>query len=476
MPTADTGDWDLVVEIAAQALSQAVAGMLPTSFPSSQVSSPAFTATVTPALAPAGVTLSPGGNMTISVAFDGTALDVTNLTMPPRGVSNPPPPWLAHITLTGRTQITVPLRMRGNSLVADFTGSPQVTVQLDSSSLLAAPLVQFALAAAYLHGDQTEYNLAVEALIRTISDAIQSAVAGIVRAGGVVTLVPAPALPPPAAISASALLVQAQSLHACYAIGGVAGDVNLITRSMLRRSSVSGQPSDRAAFALGNASLLRDFLRPVVVARLGLPASGFVRGHPCMFIGAAPLPVPAIAGLPAGVIARVVLQSFSAGIDESGLLHVGGTVKADGVGGAFTIDATFDAAFTITASTSGQALTIAVTAAATPVVRSQVSLAWWFVLAGVLTGGVTVAAIDLLAVTFGGPLLNGPIGTALAGMIGVVPTQTIPLPNSAPPLSVGTTRTVEPDSARRVISFSIPGGSFSIPDSFRSHDVIVTLI
>jgi len=215
-----------------------------------------------------------------------------------------------------------------------------------------------------------------------------------------------------------------QSLHLLYAVGGPAGDPNLISRSMLLTSG-AGVPLDAVALDISNACLLRDLIRPVLAARLALPSAGFLSSHPCFFIGASPLTVPG--GIPFRA-AGVVVNSVMTGIDEAGLLRVSIRLTLLGIGGAFTYKATINAAMRMTATLSGRTLTVTLAPSGTPVVtNSDIDIAWWVYAAGAFTGGSlllsVLATIDLL----GGLLLAGPVGAAVGA---VAPTVTVnaPLP------------------------------------------------
>lgn len=475
MPTADTGNWDLVVEIAASTVSTLVATRLTTAaLPARQVSNARFAGTVTPAFSPTGLTLSANGDVSISFSIDKTTVHVSQLNGAPPGIPNPPTPPLSEIALKGVVTVTDHLDLVSNAVVIDFSasplvGQPKIVVALQESELLASELVTLMLAYAYLLGGQTGYDTAKAQLLADVRSEVESAVQQAVAGLGTVTVLPAPVLPPPLAVSSSALLVQTPSFHVCYAIGGPAGNVALISRSLLLSSSITGMPVDAGAFALGNASLLRDFVRPALVAAAGLPPGGFVPGHPCFFLGAAPLAVP---GVPPGIVAATV-DSVLAGIDESGMLHVLAHVSAATTDGSFSISASVDATFAVTATISGGTLTLGVTPVGVPAVSSDLSIAWWIYVYGAVTGGFGLVQILAFGDLFAGALLNGPLASGLAGALPAV-TASMPLPAGLGTLTVRSARTFEADAGRRLISLA--GGAFTIADPFRSHDVIVNVI
>jgi hypothetical protein len=106
------------------------------------------------------------------------------------------------------------------------------------------------------------------------------------------------------------------------------------------------------------------------------------------------------------------------------------------------------------------------------VVSSDVSIAWWMYLAGALAGGLTLVGVLAAIDSFAGLLINGAIGTAVAGALPTI-TVPIPLPGRAPALTLRALTSTQPDSATRSTTL-FPG--LTISDPFRSHDLIVNLV
>lgn len=471
MPATDTGNWDLVIEVATSALQRVVGGLLPSALPASAVSSPAFNGTVTPHLAPGSVNLDGDGDITIGISIDGTVLHVDELNLSIPSVSNPPPAWLATIGLRGQVRITDYLEMQGNDLVIDFSPGrlqPHVAVLLEEDSLLSAPLVQFALAAAYLAGGQTAYLEARTELVEEVERQIGQQVRSAIIAKGRVVVVAAPSFVGNP-IASSALRTDPQSLHLCYALCNPAGSVGAISRSMLL-TTTAGVRVDVAAFAINNACLLGCFLKPRVMRRLGLPASGFRSDHPCLFFGPSSIAVP---GLPQ-VITEVKVNSLITGIDEAGQLRLQVDLTANGVAGAFKITASTDFAFAISASVTRSVLSIEFNEARPPIVDSDIAIEWWVYLAGGLTGGIGLATIIGLADVLGDKLLDGPMEGLIKDTVDTIPPVIVPLPGAMPPVRVREVNSKQPDSVRRSISPSPP--IFKLPDPFRSHDLIINFI
>jgi hypothetical protein len=283
---------------------------------------------------------------------------------------------------------------------------------------------------------------------------------------GVVTVVPA--TPP---ITVQNFRTTPASLEALCGVGGPAGNRNLITRSILR-SNTSGVFIDAAALCVNNRSLLRDFIRPALTTRFGLTTGGFNATHPFQWAGSVPLPIPSIP-----LVSSASLLSMTAGVDEVQRLHVLGSAIAAGSAGAFSVTIRFDLAVTVAASTDGVTLTITPTLAGTPTVNSDISIAWWVYVGGILAGGIGLTAVLAAIDLFGGLFLNGPISSAIAGAVaGALPA--IPVPISGPGLprivsAVSSVSLNQADAAAQ--TFTLPGTTLTVPDGFRQHDLIVTM-
>lgn len=470
MPVPDNGGWDLTVEIAANALAALIGGALPPA-PPRQIQTNLASGTLTPQVRITGATLSATADLTVSLSTDGTMLRITQLTFPPG--AGTPPALPVDVEIKATVRVTARLTMRSNALVVDFApmpvlNQPLVVADVDDEVLLEPPFL-ILLAWAFANGGQAGLDQMRRLILDTLEDGLENGVRDAVTSLGTVVLVPAPTLPPPLAVTGSALLASPASLRVFYSVGGPAGNTSLVTRSMLLTSSVTGTPADAAALCISNACLLRDFVRTGLIAPpLALPAGGFLAGHPCLFVGPVPIPLPA-GGIPG--VAGATFDSLLAGTDEAGLLHLVASMTATGVGGSFTYRATVDASFAFSASASGGTLTLAFTPVTPPAVRSDVSIAAWVYVAAGLTGGAALVGVLAAVDAFAGAAVDGPIATAIGGALPTI-TLGIPLPSRLPALAVRTSSTAQPDSTRR----SIPIGGISIPDPFRSHDIIVNLI
>jgi hypothetical protein len=171
-------------------------------------------------------------------------------------------------------------------------------------------------------------------------------------------------------------------------------------------------------------------------------------------------------------ITRVTLDSLIAGIDEAGLLHIVTRLTATGTMGTFTVSALVDNSFRFAATSRGGTLTLTVTPIVPSAVTSDVSIPWWMYVAGAVVGGMTLVGVEVAIDSFAGLLINGAIGTAIAGVLPTI-TAPVPLPGRTPALTPRALTSTQPDSARRLVTFA-PG--ITIPDPFRSHDLIVNLV
>ena len=479
MSAADNGGWDVAVEVATNALLSLIGPLFPAQLPQRQVATPLFQGTLTPRASVTGVSLTTAGDVTVDVSINGTSLRVTNLSVQLPGVTNPPPDWLAEVPIEGVVHVTDRLEMRANALVVDFRPTPVLNQPVVVAEIreVNSPLVSIALALAFASGGQQALEQARNTLQQTIRTNVEAdardAVATLTAPGpvpqtpGVITLVPAPSLP--FAITASSFSATPASLHVLYAMGP-AGNTSLISRSMLLTSSLTGAPVDVAAISLGNVSLLRDFVAASLMGPpLGLPSALFVAGHPCFFVGPVAIPLP---GGPVPGITRVTLDSLLAGIDEAGLLHLVTRLTATGAAGAFTISALVDNSFRLAATAGGGTLTLTVTPIVPSAVTSDVSIAWWMYVAGALAGGLTLVGVLAAIDAFTGLLINGAIGTAIAGSLPTF-TAAVPLPGRASALTPRALSSTQPDAARRSVTL-LPG--ITISDPFRSHDLIVDLV
>jgi len=190
--------------------------------------------------------------------------------------------------------------------------------------------------------------------------------------------------------------------------------------------------------------------------------------------------VTTVPGGPIAGIASLTFNSIFGGIDGTNIRLLI-NMTANGVSGAFSIDASIDAAFSVTAGVgSPPSLTVALVGP--PSVRTDLSIAWW-VYAGVALVpfvGVPLATVLAAADAFAGLIANGPIATAIAGVAGGLGGSfSFPLGGGLPPLSVRSPVSLgQPNAILRTVSVTVPGVSFPLPilDPFPDNDVILTLV
>jgi hypothetical protein len=468
MPTADHGDFDLVVEVATTAITSAIRSGFTLSFPPTQVSLPELVGQVIPQASVSDVSLASNGDITITITIDGTILRADRIVI--GGSTFDPPEWLRDIRIDGTVRVTDRVEQRGLSVIVDFTptpvlGHPRVEPNVDERAVLASPLIAFYLAQQILQGP-VAYQEARRQLMAQINDRIAAAVKSAVQALGVQTLVPAP----PAPVTRAALLVSPASLRLLYTLGGAPGNPAAITRSRLLLGS-SGVSVDAAAITLNNGSLLRDFVRPAVAGALTIPTTAFTAGHPCFFAGS-PIPLPLPGGLPPGIVGATT-NFVIAGIDETGALRIILVLRATGVGGTFTLTASIDMTVAISATTSGGTTTMTIAMAGPPAVTSDVEIPAWVYVAAALTGGTILVGVLAAVDAFAGGFAAGAIGGIITG--GFTPfTVGLPFPSRLPPLIQRSFGLNQADAPRRVLQ--APGVPFTIPDPFRAHDLFLKFV
>lgn len=477
MPTPDHGNFDFAIEIAQDTLTSVAKSHGIPPIPPWPFDTPDMRGRVKLQIRIDDINLVVPNIFRLILNMQGSTIEVTHITL--SGVSSPVQPWLQNVAIGGTIVIDDLLEMRSNTLLVDFTaddaaGTPMVRVNLDESAILASPLIQFILAQAILEDPVggTVYQQKRTQLLQRIKDGITQGVRGYVTSLGVRNLVPPliPGVPPLIpGVTSSNFRVGDRAIHVLYHTCGSGGNPALIARSNLLRRTSDGQPLDVASLILSNSGFLGCFVRPSITASAGLSPAGFVPGHPFLWFGRIPFAIPG--GLPAG-ISGVFVTSMMAGIDGTNL-RVLANVVADGVAGAFTVNASVDTAFSVTAtSTTATSLTFAIAPRGTPAVRSDISIAPWVYVGGVLTGGLGLVTVLAAIDAFGGLLLDGIIARSI--LLPPSPSLTIGLPV---PMTVRAQSLGQPDAPTRTVTVALPFGfSFTFTDPFPANDMIINLV
>jgi hypothetical protein len=463
MSAAIHGNFDVAAEISAATIITVANALIAPRVMRQQVDAGGVRGEIIPAVRVASVTFPGGAAVQFSLDTTGTVLNVAEVQ-----IGNFPPVTLqdGRVPLDGTCGVGDSLEIAAGSLVINFApdanGEPVVTPAFDTGRVLSSPAVMLYLAARVLQGATADQARAE--IVTRINDTARQIVTDILRTIGVVTLVPAS---PPMVVRN--FRTTPSSVEALAVIGGPGGNRSLITRSVLR-SGASGVFIDRIAFVLNNTSLLRDFIRPALTGLFGLTPGGFNPTHPFRWSGSVPL-----AGISVPMLAASSLTFLTAGVDEFQRLHVVGIAVGTGTAGAFSISAGFDVTFGITATTDGRTLTLTPVLLGTPLVASDVSIAWWVYVGGFLTGSATLltvlAAIDI----FAGFFLNGPLSGLIAGSIaGAVPSFPVPISGPGMPPVVSSVSSVSLNQADALVQTFVSGGVM-IPDIFRQHDLVITM-
>lgn len=468
MSRSDEGGFDMVMEIAQQLL-QEVAAEAPLPLNPTNGSFAGISGTFTPEVSIDSLTLGTFPQIILSIDLTGSTFVATSVPT----FLQPVPQSLRNIDLSGDISVPVPLSVSGDALVADFSTAGAPTISSDLfDSLLAAPLIQFALAETLLIDPSgATYSSTLQQIKGAFATVIQQQIASLpdqtlIDFSGFSSSLQAAT---GTGLSGFTFSFGSESLFLLFTLGGSPGDPAAITRSNLLRTA-EGEPADRADLVLSNACLLRDFLRPKLITLLGLSPGGFLPGFgippgsPIDWIGSAP--VPQLVG---GPIASAAITSLIAGDDGTNLrLLVSAT--ATGILGSFTSTASIDITISVAMTVVGGTLTLTLTPVGTPVVNTTVSIPWWVYVFGFAIGGVEVATIIAAANAFGGNILNGFIAGALSSVGGF--SFSAPLPAGTPPLNVRSLTMGQSDAPLQlVLLIGIP-----IPDPFFQNDIIVNFI
>lgn len=489
MPLADHGGFDVVAEIP-EATALTVARGLSFSSARAPFANGQASGNVTVAAAVSGVSFAAPDRLLLDIDLAGTLIEVLQVTLfgPPTDVA----PWMQLIQATGTIRVNAPLAMTpGHALAALLTpgaGGSTVTVNVNEDSILASPLVTSLLARAILPDptNDTLYQLAKAQVLDQFRIAIDGQVRQSLAGLGTTVLAPAPALPPSTSgalnlVATSAFIILSRSIKICYATRtGSGGSTTAITISNLLRSTATGIPVDAMAIGLSNAFVLRDILRDALTlpqpGGLGIPLFLFERTHPLMLLGPIVTTVP---GGPIPGIASLTINSIFGGIDGTNLRLLI-RMTANGASGAFSVSASIDAAFSVTAGTRSPP-TLVVGLAGTPSVTTDLSIAGWVYLAAAFVpGGVTLAGVLAAADLFAGSIANGPVAAAITGLAGGFGgTFTVPSGPGLPPLSIRPPVSLgQPNAIRRTVAATVPGVPTPLPivDPFLDNDLLLNLV
>ncbi len=467
MPIADHGNFDAVVEVNASAITTVANALLMPRVPASQsFSDGGVTGELRPRVRVSATRFPGRPAIELTLDMTGTVLNIARVqigTLPPVDI----PAGSGLVPLDGTITIQDSLEIQANALVVDFTSAgsePIIEPRFNESRILNSPIIMLYMAARIAQG--VSPDVARAGVLALLVDTARLIGRQLLQMVGLVTLMPA--TPP--------LIVQdfrttPGSVSALCGVGGGPGSRGLISRTLLRRDA-GGSFIDGAGFCVNNTSLLRDFIRPALATRLGLTPAGFIPSHPFFWTGSVPL---AISGIP--LIASARLTRITAGIDEVGMLHVIGSATATGVSGAFSVTVDFDVTVAMTATTDGLTLTLAASPVGTPTVRSDVSIAWWVYVGGILAGGLGLSTVLVAIDLFGGLFINGPIAGAIrTAVAGSVPPISVPVSGPGFPRLFSVVSSLSLNQADAIPrTFTMPTMGISLADGFRRHDLIVTL-
>ena len=469
MAIADNGGFDLTVELPAEMITLAARTM---SIPESRVpiNAAGLMGEITLSLRVSEVRLIRPNLLWISLGLTGTQARITEFTLLGRGTVMVP----AHAqeaSIGGQVIVEGVLRFSGNDLVVDWSenpglGLPQIRPSLDHNVFLASLPASFLLAGILVSDPTgTEYNRTRTALLDSLNTAIANAVRSRISEIGSLLLGRAPSLPPPVRITCRDFLIWTNgAIKLLYCLGrNVPGNAALIGRSNLGLRG-DGSFLDRVALILSNGAILFDFVRPAVTARLALPAGGFHPEHPLLWFGNTPAPIP----LPP-LFASISITSVTAAVDGTNL-HLLVSLLAIGVDEAFTISASVDTTFSVTAAMTPGGMILAIAPVGPPLVRSTHTVAAWVYVVGIFTLGIGLTAVLGAIDLFSGSLIDGLIASSIAPFLGSTIGLPLSLPSTLPRLAVRAQSLFQADSVRRTVFRP------SFTDPFPAHDAIVNLV
>lgn len=368
--------------------------------------------------------------------------------------------------------------------------------------------VEAAMASAVMAGQAVD---AVKArVVAAIREALLDAITGLGANWRQAELMPAASFQMSRA-ARSAFVIRSHSVLLLHDVCGTSGSAQTATRPSVAVAG-NGAVPDKMTVMISNQALLSCLFGPTLVAPAPvtgvpislsipglpsvvpfvLPGSGFVAGHPLLFLGRTPLAVPGTF-LPSPfdvLVTSSTVTSLMAGIDASGLRVVMGFEVA-GPANAFVIKGTAEQTYAIAASIAGDGSVVVSTAPLGPprVLADVVIAAWLYAyivvtaLAGVSGGSLVVTATAIGLIAFltgadesGGRALSTRLATVLAPVFGGMtpPAVTIarPRPTHSPVLrSVSTSQ-----GDARVLAVSIAlGGGAVVPfvDPILANDMII---
>jgi len=469
MSIADEGGFDMVMEVA-QTLLLEIAGSVNIPTESTTLTFQGITGNLTTEALIDQVTLGAFPNLNVGLDVSGTTFDATSVPV----FLSPVPNSLRTVTLSGNVSATVPLGVSGFALGANFDQAKLPVVSQDVfNSVLAAPLIQFLLAETFLI-DPTGalYSQTVQNIRSALTSALQ---APFVAVGSQIVFDASSLRGVGTGLTNFDFSFGNQSIFLQFTFGGAGGAASAISRSNLLRTP-DGTPVDRADLIISNACILRDFIKPTLMlppgaGGLGLTAGGFA---PPVLFGGAPLAWSGSAPFPAAVtgpISSASIDSVVVGIDGANF-RILLNATANGVAGSFSVSASIDITLSLGVSINGTTVTFTLTPVGSPVVSSNVSIAWWVYVLGFVTGGFTLDVIIAVANAFGGNLANSIISGSVAGAIPSI-TITFPLPPGLPTLSVRSTSLSQTDAPPSAVLIA---GFFFLNLPFPQNDIIVDVI
>ena len=456
MALADSGGYDLVLELSLQAVERQLRPLIASPSTDVPLAIPGWgTLTFSVKLGLAELVLMPDSTVRAGISTAGT-----ELCWPPLdgGVAELDPGGCAPVSISA--SLSSKLVAHGTSLSAEFAPDA-FSVDILPGTLEHIPGITAWLSLVKIVHGEEEREIQRAWLYHSVEGRLAAPLNLALPDSLPIATLPSPP------VRTTEVVAAGQELRVLMTIGGTPGDPCAIWRSAIRRSP-AGQPLGLAGVVIGNACVLRDLLRPVLTEGLGLPASGFHPTHPCYWFGDPQYPTY----LPASTRAADVtahITSVNAGIDAAGMIRVAVRFAGRHSTDAFGISGRLSMGIAATIGGDDHTRTLRLSISASVVDALDLWVAEWvyaLVLAGVGSPLLTLAIA--LADACAGDAFKNAINEGVQRAVGSG-TLALPLPSSG--IGQISLSSAQPDAEWRTLRIA----ALTIPDPYPANDVILSI-
>jgi hypothetical protein len=258
-----------------------------------------------------------------------------------------------------------------------------------------------------------------------------------------------------------------QELRVLVTVDGQPGTPRAITRSAIRPAPAGAKPRDLAAVIVGNDHLLRAMIRPALATCFTLTGKGaFLDPHPCYWVGGTTRDDQISLGIQLDT--EVLIDRVMAEIDMAGALRTRVYFSSRHASGGFGI--TGSASYAITSRADADGKKLSVTVDPPRIDDLDIWIEWWvYGLMALGFGSIGLLATGLTDAFTGGALKEGVLG--LLTPFRLLP-DTLDLPYLVGDIRIDHQPQGQPDAEWQTICWPQPGAPLCIPVS-RANDVIV---